>query len=107
MTVCIDCCARKIISEGIQSEKFLHKQTKCAGLGVGGGFLENSVALVNTADEAMEFRPCWHISLPCNCDFGRPPPLDQRDFLYVVGITFELYMLFETKKCENVESLVY
>eukprot|EP00124_Ichthyophonus_hoferi_P001198 Ihof_evm8s57 gene=Ihof_evmTU8s57 len=48
----------------------------------GGAFLRNTVALVNTADESMKYKPCWHISLPCNCDFTRPPPPDQYDKLF-------------------------
>lgn len=65
-----------------------------AGLGAPEGFLDNAVALVNTADEAMNYLPCWHISLPCNCDFDRPPSQDKRDFLCVKvppGVAYPLF----------------
>ena len=58
-----------------------------AGLGAGETFLDNSIALVNTADKLMKYRPCWHISLPCNCDFERPPPQEEWDTLYVFVCT--------------------
>jgi hypothetical protein len=53
-------------------------------MGAPPSFLENAVALVNTADTLMSYKPCWHISLPCNCDFERPPPESAKEFLYVL-----------------------
>ncbi|KNC81485.1 hypothetical protein SARC_06194 [Sphaeroforma arctica JP610] len=44
-------------------------------------FVNNSIALVNTADEVMAYKPCWDVSLPCNCDFDRPPKPSEHDVL--------------------------
>eukprot|EP01134_Creolimax_fragrantissima_P004253 CFRG4253T1 len=45
-------------------------------------FVNNSIALVNTADTAMAYKPCWDVSLPCNCDFERPPKPHEHDVLF-------------------------
>eukprot|EP00123_Amoebidium_parasiticum_P001679 comp12831_c0_seq1/m.7991 comp12831_c0_seq1/g.7991 ORF comp12831_c0_seq1/g.7991 comp12831_c0_seq1/m.7991 type:complete len:462 (-) comp12831_c0_seq1:351-1736(-) len=75
--------SRKLLPPGSDHFWFsTHDGGATRGQGAGSTFLHNSIALVNTADVLMGYRPCWHVSLPCNCDFKRPPPQEEYDVLF-------------------------